>query len=449
MKRFHRGRAGLLVRSALFLSVVGLAGLPAVAGAVCVGDCDGNGVVLISEVQRCVNLASDIMPTQPCEAADQDHSGTVDSNEAALCLQSFLDAETCPMVFPTATATTIPPTSTPVPPTDTPVPPTSTPIPPTDTPVPPTDTPIPPTDTPVPPTDTPVPPTATATETPAPVCPLTPGSYTITQVSGGTLKVSTFAPFAFPEGGTIVQDVGAGDANCVHDTVVPFPGGFSAPAFCVPALGYSVHIDQTGCGVGEIDSDGGSDFTVTELGDTSDASAVCNLPNVPCSPSINKSIRVDVTVGNGEVDTCTGSGTANAIVSIPVLTTTWLSAGGCPDPDGTYDPGTDTLITQFPQILDFTTDTNDATFTDIDGDGCSRAGSGPNTLSASGECMDVAGATIKTGAAGTIGSNALPYDITFSSTLPNVITGPGAPLGATCASPPAINFSGEATRCIE
>ena len=36
-------------------------------------------------------------------------------------------------------------------------------------------------------------------------CPLSPGSYTITQVSGGTLKVSTFAPFAFPTGGTIVR----------------------------------------------------------------------------------------------------------------------------------------------------------------------------------------------------------------------------------------------------
>ena len=94
--------------------------------------------------------------------------------------------------------------------------------------------------------------------------------------------MSTFAPFDFPAGGTIVEDVGPGDANCVHDTVVPFPGGFSAPTFCVPALGYSVHIDQTGCGVGRIDSDGGSDFTVTEHGDTSDASATCNLPNVPC-----------------------------------------------------------------------------------------------------------------------------------------------------------------------
>ena len=62
--------------------------------------------------------------------------------------------------------------------------------------------------------------------------------------------------------------------------------------------------------------------------------------------------------------------------------------------------------------------------------------------------MDIGGATITTAAAGTIGSPALPFDITFDSVLPNSVTGPGAPLGATCASPPVINFAGSATRCI-
>ncbi len=55
-------------------------------------------------------------------------------------------------------------------------------------------------------------------------CPLTPGSYTITQVSGGTLKVSTFAPFAFPTGGTIVQDVGAGGCQLRAPDRRPVPG---------------------------------------------------------------------------------------------------------------------------------------------------------------------------------------------------------------------------------
>src|SRR5262245_37168030 len=81
---------------------------------------------------------------------------------------------------------------------------------------------------------------------PALGCPLAAGQYTTTQVSGGQLKVYTFMPFPFPAGGTIVQDVAAGTLpNCIHDTVVDFPGGFSAPNFCVPALGYTVSVTQT------------------------------------------------------------------------------------------------------------------------------------------------------------------------------------------------------------
>ena len=102
-------------------------------------------------------------------------------------------------------------------------------------------------------------------------------------MEGGTLGVSSFYPFYFPASGTIVQDVGPGDADCVHDTVVPYPGGFSTPTFCAPGIGYAVHIEQTGCGIGRIDSDGGFDFTITELGDTSDSSPTCNIPNATCS----------------------------------------------------------------------------------------------------------------------------------------------------------------------
>src|SRR4029450_3376245 len=109
--------------------------------------------------------------------------------------------------------------------------------------------------------------TRTATGTPTPTatvgvsCPLTSGIYTTTQLTGGTLDVYSFAPFPFPSGGMIVQHVGAGDVNCVHNTVVPFPGGFSSPNFCVPALMFTTSVTQTGCGVGRIDSNGGSGFT--------------------------------------------------------------------------------------------------------------------------------------------------------------------------------------------
>jgi hypothetical protein len=54
-----------------------------------------------------------------------------------------------------------------------------------------------------------------------------------------------------------VQDVAAASLpDCVHDTVVPMPGGFSARTSVFPALGYNVSVTQTGCGVGQVDSTG-------------------------------------------------------------------------------------------------------------------------------------------------------------------------------------------------
>jgi hypothetical protein len=213
---------------------------------------------------------------------------------------------------------------------------------------------------------------------------------------------------------------------------------------------------QTGCGVGRIDSDGGSDFTITETGDTSAPNPPCNLA-ASCTAGANSNVRVDITVGNGVADTCS-SGTANAAVSIPVFTTTWLTFSGCPDPDGTFNPppgGSDTLIVSFPQTLDFTTDSTNATWSDIDPDGCSIAGSGPAAGFGvtSGSCIDltglnVAGADVTTVASGTVGSTGAPlYDLTFVTVLPNELSTTTGD-AATCATPPIINFSGTATRCI-
>ena len=137
-------------------------------------------------------------------------------------------------------------------------------------------------------------------------------------------------------------------------------------------------------------------------------------------------------------------------MSIPVLTTTWLAAdASCPDTDGIYNAGTDTLITQFPQILDFTTDTNTATFIDIDGDGCSRAGSGPDHPV--GE-RGVHGHRGRNGQDGSGGHDrleraAVRHHLQQRAAERDHRTRP--PLGATCASPPAINFAGSATRCIQ
>jgi hypothetical protein len=286
----------------------------------------------------------------------------------------------------------------------------------------------------------------------------------LTQVSGGTLRVDGLPAFPFPAGGQIVQDVSAGNADCVHQTVVPFPGGFSAPVFCIPSLGFTTKVQQTGCGVGRIDSDGGSDYTIVERGDTS-SPTICALPHNNCSNGADSNVQLNVTVGNGTADTCS-SGTANATVSVPVFTTTWLTFSGCPDPDGTYNPGTDTLIVSFPQTLDFTTDSTDADWTDLDPDGCCIAGAGPGSntnpcnpggtggFSATGTCIDltgvgVAGADVTTVASGTVGSSGSPlFDLTFLTQLPNEVTGPAALQGATCSSPPTIDFAGTAIRCI-
>ena len=282
-------------------------------------------------------------------------------------------------------------------------------------------------------------------------CSVEPGAYTLTQGEGGTLAVGSIADFPFPAGGTVKMDVGEGDDNCVHEAIVPADGGLTTPVFCIVALGFSVSVVQSGCGVGRIDSNGGSDFTMTEVGDSSDASTTCNLPNVSfCSPGLDSSLRNDVTVGDGTPDTCPGGGSANAVVAIPVFTTTWADAVACPAPDGEYNPGMDTLIVQFPQILDFTTDASTARWEDIDGDGCAVAGTPLMSTSTSGVCLDTAASTVTIAAAGPIGSAGAPlFDILFRTQLPSTLSGPEEPMGATCEPAPVIDFGGTATRCIE
>ncbi len=334
-------------------------------------------------------------------------------------------------------------------------------------------------------TATPVLPAAdTATETPTltptvtftPVlCPASQGRYTQT-TTGGVLKVSTFLPFAFPAGGVTVQDVSAGDSNCVHTTVVPYPGGFSTPIFCVPSLGYTVQVTQTGCGIGIVDSNGGSDLTTTEKGDTSYNSGGCGAPQ-SCTAFVDSSGEIDITVGDGTPDIC-ASGTGNAMVSIPVNTVTWLADdSSCPDSDGILDAA-DSIITQFPQTLDLTTDRATAQFADnAPTDSCSLRGAGPagpftaNQVCAAagnpyacctgaatgsctgsgavGTCMDFAANTVTVAAGGTVFSSAAPlHDLLFTTVQNSTISAPAPFGGATCASPPTINFFGLAQRCI-
>jgi hypothetical protein len=247
----------------------------------------------------------------------------------------------------------------------------------------------------------------------------------------------------------LVQDVAVGDANCVHQTVVPYPGGFDAPPFCLAALGLTIQLTQTGCGVGRIDSDGGSDFTLMEDADTSDF-ALCNTQQFGCpSAAPDPSGRLDVTVGNGIADACPGGGSGNAVATVPVETLTWI-ASSCPDSDGTFNPESDTIFSDFLMILDLTTDATTARFTDLDGDGCALSGIGPIGLpTGTGSCLDPSSSTLTAVTAGAVFSSVGPlYDLTYSATLPFSVSGPAPPEATSCSTPPAINFDGVQTRCL-
>ena len=110
-----------------------------------------------------------------------------------------------------------------------------------------------------------------------PECPLEAGSYTFTQGAGGFLTPDGLDPFPFPPGGTILLDVGTPDADCVHPAVAPATTGFVVPQFCIGTVNFNVSVVQSGCGIGQIDSDGGSDYEVREIGDTS-SPTVCGAP---------------------------------------------------------------------------------------------------------------------------------------------------------------------------
>ena len=114
------------------------------------------------------------------------------------------------------------------------------------------------------------------------------------------------------------------------------------------------------------------------MGDTSDG--VCNPAGQPCNTATsygagsNTAGDVDTTRGDGECDRPYG---LNTIVDLPVRSMTWMSPAGCPDPDGAYTPGEDTLIADVNFILTVTTGTATAGYADENGDGCAFAGLGP------------------------------------------------------------------------
>jgi hypothetical protein len=289
----------------------------------------------------------------------------------------------------------------------------------------------------------------------------------------GILALGTLPPFPFPAGVVTRIDSGAPDVDCEHGTVVP-PGGFTAPVFCVPALGFTSELVATGCESGSGHGAGMvwdsvatcPDADVSQVGDTSDPSSnACGTLGTGCvtapgGAGTDSAANVDTTRGDGACD-APGVGIQ---VEIPALSRTWNDAdGNCPDDDGAFDPGTDILVTQFSFVLRSTTASSNADFTDLNADGCSFAGHGPDHTKrcsddpsrpcqvnsqctspatcghgplvgdpAIGPCCQVGQTTtlVATGFAFTGGSPL--YDVVFAAQLPNSVTVCGVAASNAC-----------------
>jgi hypothetical protein len=135
----------------------------------------------------------------------------------------------------------------------------------------------------------------------------------------------------------------------------------------------------------------------------------------------------------GDIDTTYGGGCdspgVHVRLNIPGTSITWNDADfGCPDADGVFDAGTDTLVTVFDFILTPTTSSATGAFVDKNGDSCAKAGNGPTgpvTLTgtpAAGPCC-VVGQTTTQVAVGIAFSGGSPlYDLIFRSTTPNNVS---------------------------
>jgi hypothetical protein len=263
--------------------------------------------------------------------------------------------------------------------------------------------------------------------------------------STGTAQLATLAAFPLPAGALLTIDGATADTACRHDAIVPVDG-FTAPTFCLPALGFTGRMWAMGCesataaGKGSL-WDGNatcSDADVEQDGDTVDG--VCDNHLPPCTnKSPNAAGGLTVKRGNG---TCDPPG-LNAEIDIPAAIQVWSDVdGNCPDDDGTYDPGTDTLVTDVKALLSFTTATSTARFADSNADSCFREGigpSGPVTLSgapAPGPCCSV-GQPIKLVGTSVVFSDSAPlYDMLFQVSMPANVTACDAwPGPGTCTIP--------------
>jgi hypothetical protein len=245
-------------------------------------------------------------------------------------------------------------------------------------------------------------------------------------------------------------ELGGSDADCRHDVIVP-GGGFAVPDFCIPALGFITTVAPVGCagpafsfGRGELwdgnaptSGAGCGDADVGKIGDTS--AAPCAVLGTGCS-TVSGGAGDDLM---GDIDTTRGDGLCDGAgvhtrLDVPATVVAWIDFPGCPSGNGIFDAGTDVLVSSFDLILSPTTATATAAFVDKDGDGCARAGLGPDgpvALSgapAPGPCCAI-GQPATFVMAGASFSLAPPlFDLIFQVTAPSMVAacnpypGPGS-----------------------
>jgi hypothetical protein len=215
--------------------------LAAPAGAECVGDCNGDDRVSIAELQACVNRGASLAGPA-CAAADRDLDGSVDPNEVDACVQSFLDAATCPMVYTPVPTPTI---------TDTPAPIATNTTAPTNT--------VAPTNT------TALPPTATFTEapsaTPTPTPTIAERDCSLASASSGIqLHIAALpVPLAYGLSGTIGIGAGPADASGNSGATCSVK---SLDPINIPSIGFVCISAGAACPVGTRDCDGGTPLGV-------------------------------------------------------------------------------------------------------------------------------------------------------------------------------------------
>jgi hypothetical protein len=236
--------------------------------------------------------------------------------------------------------------------------------------------------------------------------------------------------------------------------------GFVVPTFFVNILGgLCSRVDQIDCGLGVVNTSNPQtgDNDVKKEGDTSDPGPDCIYGNADDPPHLACTAAGEGNDLKGKIVRTLGNGTPDADgihyrLTTPELSTTWQDgqspAGTCAN-GSTYDNG-ELLISQLVLKAEPTTAGASGAFTDLNADGCKRAGSGfiaptdPNTdgpITVSGAPAGPARPQPYDGSAGSVaaavsvvfsGPNSPIRDIGFVAITPNAPAQVISAVSCTC-----------------